>query len=126
MHILILGGTGLTGTAITEAALDAGHHVTLTHRGLAPGGEALDRPNVTSLILDRREGHASLAVGEWDAVIDVSGYVPAIVRDAIGHLAREGRPYVYVSSCSVYTENERYGRDESTPLVEFTDEELRQ
>lgn len=125
MHILILGGTGLTGTAITEAALDAGHHVTRTHRGLAPGGETVDRHNVTSLVLDRRHGHASLAVGEWDAVIDVSGYVPAIVRDGIGHLARDGRPYVYISSCSVYTANDRYGRDEHTELLEFEDEAVR-
>jgi 2'-hydroxyisoflavone reductase len=81
---------------------------------------------VHTLVLDRLHGHESLAVGEWDAVIDVSGYVPAVVRDAIGHLARDGRPYVYISSCSVYTENERYERDERTPLVEFADEDLRQ
>ena len=60
MRLLVLGGTGFVGRHITEAALDAGHDVTVFNRGrtnadLFPGATRLtgDREAVT--ILQRME-----------------------------------------------------------------------
>src|SRR5690606_16107434 len=74
MRLLILGGTSFVGRAIVTDALDRGHHVTLFNRGR----RAPDLfPQAERRIGDRQVGdYASLATGTWDAVIDVSAYVP--------------------------------------------------
>lgn len=52
MHILILGGTGLTGLFITRFLIEQGHRVTLFHRG----GHTVDLPPAVNHIFgDRRE-----------------------------------------------------------------------
>lgn len=99
MRLLILGGTRFVGRHLVEAALSAGHAVTLFNRGTS----APDLfPGVESLRGDRAGDHAALRSGSWDAVVDVSAYRPESVRAATGALRGRARTYVLVSTVSVY------------------------
>ena len=101
MKLLVLGGTSFVGRAIVEDALAAGHTPTLFSRGKT--GRDLF-PDVERRTGDRDAGdYASLADGSWDAVIDVTGYIPrhiAQVADALGD--RFGSRYLFISTGSVY------------------------
>jgi 2'-hydroxyisoflavone reductase len=81
VRILTLGGTAFVGRAIVADALRAGIEVTLFGRGRT-GAELF--PDVPRLIGDRDTGdYEALRGTEWDAVIDVSGYVPRHVGQAM-------------------------------------------
>lgn len=101
MRILILGGTWFLGLALAEAALAAGHEVTVFNRGLS-GPD----PDGTTSIRGDRESTDDLvrlaAHGPWDVVFDPSGQVPATVLASAVALSASGR-YVFVSSVSAYT-----------------------
>ena len=90
MRILVLGGTSFVGRAIVDDALCTGAEVTLFGRGKT-GADLF--PELTRLIGDRNTGdYASLRGGSWDAVVDVSGYVPRHVGQAMDALGdRVGR-----------------------------------
>ncbi len=100
MRILVLGGTSFVGRAIVTDALTNGTEVTLFGRGRT-GMDLF--PEFTRLIGDRDMGdYSTLRHGRWDAVVDVSGYVPRHVgrlMDALG--GRAGR-YLFISSHAVY------------------------
>jgi 2'-hydroxyisoflavone reductase len=110
MRILVLGGTVFLGRALTDAALAAGHDITHFNRGRAPD------PRVGTVVGDRGSDGAlrSLAgAGPWDAVIDTSGYLPQVVARSCAAL-HEAPRYVFVSSISVYTDDQ--GCDETSPV----------
>ena len=77
MRILILGGTKFVGRAITEAALGRGDAVTLFNRGKTGPGLY---PGIETVVGDRATDLARIEGREWDAVIDVAGYDPGVVR----------------------------------------------
>jgi 2'-hydroxyisoflavone reductase len=100
MRILILGGTSFVGRAIVEDALGGGHQVTLFGRGQT-GPDLF--PGVERRIGDRSTGdYAALAEGSWDAVVDVSGYVPRHVQQAADALGDRVGRYLFISTGSVY------------------------
>ncbi len=117
MRLLLLGGTQFVGRALASAALAAGHEVTLFHRGRTGAGLF---PEAEHVLGDRDGGLDGLRGGVWDACIDVSGYLPRLVRDssellrdAVGHL-------VFVSTISVYADM-AVPRDEDGPLATLDD-----
>lgn len=115
MRLLVLGGTVFLGRAIVAEALARGHEVTLFNRGTHPALEG-----VTSLRGDRAGGElGALATGEWDSVIDTSGYVPRIVRASATLLAPRIGHYCFVSSVSVYAPGP--APDESSPVATLED-----
>jgi len=98
MRTLVLGGTSFVGRAIVEQALDRGDDVTLFSRGRT--GTALF-PDVPRLVGDRESGDlTALAGSSWNAVVDVSAYVPRHVQQA-GQAVTAGR-YLLISTGSVY------------------------
>ena len=98
MRILVLGGTSFVGRAIVEQALADGHELTLFSRGRT-GSELF--PHVERRLGDRDAGeYAALAGGSWDAVVDVSGYVPRHVQQ--GSDAVDAARYLFISTGSVY------------------------
>lgn len=123
MNILVIGGTKFLGRAIVDAALAAGHNVTLFNRGqtnpeLYPEVEKLrgDRTNTDDL--------ARLKGRLWDVVVDTCGYVPRIVDLSAKLLADSTDHYTFISSISVYSEAV-YGipnTDESGALAQMEDE----
>src|SRR5579859_1951033 len=114
MRILVLVGTSFVGRAIVESAVHQGHEVTLFHRGRT-GADLF--PGIDRRIGDRDTGdYSALLDGEWDAVADVSGYLPRHVGQAMAVLGDRVGRYLFVSSHAVY---ERTGvgpdSDENTP-----------
>src|SRR4051794_39863790 len=99
MDVLLLGGTSFVGRAIVEDLLAHGHTPTLFSRGVT-GPELF--PGVPRLKGDRDAGdYASLDGRSWDAVIDVSAYVPRHVAQAAAAIGDPGR-YLFISTGSVY------------------------
>jgi 2'-hydroxyisoflavone reductase len=117
MKLLVLGGTSFVGRAIVDDALAAGHTVTLFSRGKT-GADLF--PDVEKRIGDRDAGdYACLAGGSWDAVLDVTGYIPrhiAQAGDALGD--RFGQRYLFISTGSVYDRTQGSdGMTEDTPRL---------
>ncbi len=96
---LVLGGTRFVGHHIADAAIRAGHDITLFHRGHTPA--RLEGP-CREIFGDRDGGLEALEGTSWDAVIDVCGYVPRVVEQALEAVGCDH--YVFVSSVSVYPE----------------------
>ncbi|KQR33053.1 NAD-dependent epimerase/dehydratase family protein [Deinococcus sp. Leaf326] len=117
MDILILGGTRFVGRHIVEAFVAAGHRVTVLTRGQT----AADLPaGVKHLTGDRDApggGLEALAGRRWDACVDVSGYQPRQVRASTAALRARVDHYVFISTVSVYAEQDREVVRESDPLL---------
>jgi 2'-hydroxyisoflavone reductase len=118
VRILVLGGTQFVGRALVESALEQGHELTLFHRGQTNPDLF---PEVEHRLGDRDGGLAPLAAGSWDACVDVSGYLPRLVRDSAELLRDRVGRYVYVSTISVYADLAA-PRDETAPLATLEDE----
>jgi 2'-hydroxyisoflavone reductase len=112
VKILIIGGTRFVGHAMAEAALAAGHDVTLLHRTAT---DAL--PGATHLLADRNGDLSVLADGSWDASIDVCAYVPGQVASLHDALGDRGGHHVFVSTVSVYADQDAPGADEDAALL---------
>ncbi|MDH6124982.1 NAD-dependent epimerase/dehydratase family protein [Kitasatospora sp. GP82] len=128
MRILVLGGTSFVGRAIVADALAAGSEVTLFGRGRT-GTELF--PGVPRRIGDRDAGdYTALRGGSWDAVVDVSGYVPRHVGQAMEVLGDSVGRYLFISSHAVYSRTGvAPGSDEGAPRRQpvrdvFSHEEL--
>jgi nucleoside-diphosphate-sugar epimerase len=116
--ILVLGGTGFLGPHVVRAALARGHTVTLFNRGKTHP-ELF--PELEKLRGDR-DGHLeALANRSWDAVVDPSGYVPRIVAMSAALLASRIEHYVFISTISVYANDDRVGADETAATAKLDD-----
>lgn len=99
MRLLVLGGTAFLGRHVVEAAVAAGHAVTLFNRGRRAPTLFADLP---TLIGDRNGDAAALRGQRFDAAIDCSGYTPQHVQTVLDALGVDGiGHYVFVSSISV-------------------------
>ena len=112
MRILIIGGTRFVGHAMAEAALAAGHDVTLLHRTATD-----ELPAATHLLADRNGDLSVLADGRWDATIDVCAYLPGQVASLHEALGDRGGHHVFVSTVSVYADQDAPGADEDATLL---------
>jgi 2'-hydroxyisoflavone reductase len=112
-----LGGTKFLGRHTAEQALARGHDVTLFTRGLT-NPELF--PEATHLTGDRDGGLQALETGEWDAVADMTGYVPRVVRASAELLRERTGRYLFVSSVSAYASFAEPVSEDS-PLAELED-----
>lgn len=117
MKILILGGTSFVGRHITEVALGNGHQITLFNRGRT---NAQLFPEAEKLQGDRDGGLDALKDKTWDAVVDVNGYVPRIVRESATLLKDAVGQYIFISTGSVYAEPFPAHGDEDAPLKDVS------
>src|SRR5579862_4831125 len=117
LRLLILGGTGFTGPHQVRYALARGHKVTLFNRGReadAWGGQ------VEALIGDRNTGDLKSLEGRaWDVCIDNPTTLPFWVRDAGKLLAGKVKQYIFISTVSVYSANDKPA-DETAALLAYT------
>jgi 2'-hydroxyisoflavone reductase len=115
MKILILGGTVFLGHHLVEASLRRGHTVSIFTRGqhdVTFSGE------VERLVGDRLGDVSALGGGRWDAAIDCSGYVPQAVKATATLLAGAVAHYTFISSASVYDQENQPGpHAEDAPVV---------
>lgn len=107
--VLILGGTGWLSGRIAAHALGAGATVTCLARGGRPAP-----PGATLVLADRDEDDAYDVVSrrDWDHVVDVSSRA-AHVAAAVRALGDRAARWTYISSMSVYRDDETVGTDES-------------
>lgn len=123
MRILVIGGTRFVGRHVVRAALDAGHDVTLFHRGRT-GAELF--PDVERRAGDRDADLSALAEGRWDATVDTCAYVPRQVHALADTLGERGGRYLVVSSVSAYATPTTRGFAEDAPLAELDDPSVEQ
>src|SRR5438093_11040700 len=116
MRILILGGTGFTGSYQVRYALSRGHKVTTFNRGKTHPDELPGE--VEQLIGDRNGQLDALKDRQWDVVIDNPTTLPAWVRDAAQVLKGNVERYVFISTISVYGEP-KTGPDETAPTEKY-------
>jgi 2'-hydroxyisoflavone reductase len=146
--ILILGGTSFVGPACTDAAIARGHTVTLFNRGRIESkrkekGRPSAVPEGVEVLYGNRDpkltaddwktekdgpkdpsspkGLAQLEGKKWDAVIDTSGFFPRMVKASAELLAPNVSQYVFISTISVYKDNDKPGADESAELATLAD-----
>jgi 2'-hydroxyisoflavone reductase len=113
MRLLILGGTKNLGRHLVEAAFRDGHEVTLFNRGLTDP----DAYPAAARLIGERAAPDALAAGEWDGVVDMSGFLLSdvrrsaeLLRDRVGH-------YTFMSSIAVYSSKVTPGMTEDAPLL---------
>ncbi|MBL8049068.1 MAG: NAD-dependent epimerase/dehydratase family protein [Chthonomonas sp.] len=100
MDFLVLGGTQFVGRTIVKTLLSNGHRVTLLHRGNT-NPELF--PECEHLLTDRLEiEQFDLGERRWDAIVDVSGYIPRAMTTAINALKGRAEQYLFISTISVY------------------------
>jgi 2'-hydroxyisoflavone reductase len=121
MKLLVIGGTRFVGRHLVECALARGHTITLFNRGQSNRDLF---PQVEQLHGNRSVDLALLQDRSWDAVIDTCGYVPRIVRLSAQALVGHTDRYVFISTVSVYAENNPRGMDEDAPLATLQDESV--
>jgi 2'-hydroxyisoflavone reductase len=116
LRILILGGTGFIGPHEVRYALARGHHLTIFNRGR----QKEDWPGpVEELLGDRNTGDLKTLEGrEWDVCIDNPTTLPFWVRDAGKVLKGKIKRYVFISTISVYAENDTPG-DETAAVAAY-------
>lgn len=120
LRLLFLGGTRFIGPHQVDYAVARGHEVTLFNRGKTNPSLFAD--------LDNRRGdravndYASLAEGEWDAIIDNSAHRPRWVREAAEAVKGRCDRYLFISSTGVYHPYDRHGIDESGQLAAAPDD----
>ena len=115
MKLLFVGGTSFVGRHAVEAAVSAGHDVTVFHRGQT-------NDDLLAGAVSHRHGdrdgpdYAALDDGtRWDAVIDVAAYVPRHVHQLADVLGGRAGHYVHISSVSAY-DHRTVTPDEDSPL----------
>lgn len=118
MDVLVLGGTSFVGRAIVEDLRGRGHTPTLFTRGVTNPDLF---PDLTHLVGDRRSGdYTALGPGRWDAVVDVSCYVPRHLAQALDALGDRADRYLLISTVSVYdaARAPETGLDEGSPRLD--------
>lgn len=116
--ILVLGGTGFVGPHVVAAAQARGHTVTLFNRGKT---HPKLFPDVEKLCGDRDGELGALKDRAWDAVVDTSGYIPRIVKQSVELLAPNVSQYVFVSTMSVYANEDIVDADETAEVRQLDD-----
>ena len=104
MRVLIIGGTGLISTAITRFLVERGDDVVLYNRGQTEA----DIPEGYDTITGNRKDYAAFEAqmaeaGDFDAVIDMIGFVPADIESAIRAFRGCIGQFIFCSTVDVYT-----------------------
>ncbi|MBL0927902.1 MAG: NAD-dependent epimerase/dehydratase family protein [Phycisphaerales bacterium] len=126
LRVLILGGTGFLGPHLADICRARGHRVTLFNRGITEKRKGIPVEADDKLLGDRDptkgDGLKALETGEWDAVIDTSGFYPRHVKASAELLSGRVGQYLFISTISVYAANDTPDADESAPLAKLEDE----
>jgi nucleoside-diphosphate-sugar epimerase len=113
MQVLVIGGTGFVGRAITPWLTQAGHQVTLMNRGSIPVDGTRQ---ITVDRNDRRGVAAALRNERFDAVIDSNCYTADQADILISAAARIAPRISMISSASVYSDDAVMPPDENSPI----------
>ena len=113
MRVLILGGTVFLSRAVAQEYVTRGHDVTCLAR--RPDGRIPEGARRVSGERSRGVDAYDAVLGEWEEVVDVATD-PHWVRDTLSALGERARHWTYVSSCSVYVDQNQPDCDESNAV----------
>jgi 2'-hydroxyisoflavone reductase len=121
MKLLFIGGTSFVGRHAVEAAVAAGHDVTVFHRGRT-------NDDLLGVSISHRHGDRNGpdygALDDdtmWDAVVDVSAYVPRHVEQLADAVAGRTGRYVHISSISAYDDSSITTSEDSALCADLTE-----
>ncbi len=108
MKILIIGGTGLISTYITQKLADQHQQVTLFNRGLS----SYPTPAGVSVLHGDRTDYAAFenqvrAAGRFDAVIDMVGFAPQDAESLVQVFSGQTAHLIFCSTVDVYAKPAR-------------------
>jgi 2'-hydroxyisoflavone reductase len=112
----VLGGSWFLGRLIVEDFVHRGFDVTVFNRGQSAGFQS---PEVRHVLGDRKSDddlRGLSRVGPWDAIVDVSGKIPAAVRRSSNMLSHFADRCVVVSTVWAYRGWPFVTVDEDAPL----------
>lgn len=115
MNLLLVGGTGVLSSAVTQEALKQGFEVTMINRGkrTIPDG-------VESLVFDCHDYDGigkALAGHRFDAAIDFLCFSKQELENSFRLYSRFSSQYIFISSCMVYDTRVGGWMDEDSPKV---------
>lgn len=114
MRVLILGGTVFLSKTVAQEYVSRGHDVTCLTRH----ADAHVPAGARAVQADRLDGVSAYEQvrGPWDCVVDVASD-STFVREALSVVADVARHWTYVSSCSVYADQNEPGCDEDQSIL---------
>jgi nucleoside-diphosphate-sugar epimerase len=119
MRTLVLGGTGYLGRQVVEVLLEAGHEVTVVHRGQK---EVADGPEIRHVHGDRSQ-IGDLASGlKIDGLVDVAPMNDEDSRVVVDAFRGRIERSVHVSSVDVYEAWGAFQEDRASRPVPFDEE----
>jgi 2'-hydroxyisoflavone reductase len=113
VRILVIGGSSFLGRHIVERALQREHNVTVFNRGQTNPDLF---PEAEHILGDRDIDLSGLHDAEWDATVDVCGYVPRQVETLLEELGERSGLYTFISTVSVYAPPAQRGFNEDADL----------
>ncbi|MDX2021919.1 MAG: NAD-dependent epimerase/dehydratase family protein [Deltaproteobacteria bacterium] len=106
MKVLIVGGTGLISTAITNTLQQRGIEVTHFNRGKSQVRVPAGMPRPQVIVGDRKDFPAferqMAQAGRFDAVIDMVAYLPEEVESAVRAFRGRVGQYIFCSTVDAY------------------------
>jgi 2'-hydroxyisoflavone reductase len=120
MKLLVIGGGVFVGKALTTAAVERGHHVTVFNRGISNSNPS---PGVAWIKGDRDGDLSALSGQKWDSVVDACAYFPRQVTSLLKALEGNVGHYLLISSVSAYANLGRPGVRENDRLATSIDPE---
>jgi nucleoside-diphosphate-sugar epimerase len=116
LNVLFIGGTGQISLCCVEAALAAGHRVSVYNRGQT----VTSLPGDVEMLagrLDDDAAYAALGQREFDVVCQFIAFQPEQVRRDLGTFRGRTGQYIFISSASAYQKPVRHFRiTEAVPL----------
>ena len=121
MKTLVVGGSGFLGGAIVDAALAAGHDVTILTRGKTNRAQSLK----TKILTANRYGSLDILKDQnFDLVFDTCAYTPDAVENLLNAVGNTIQRYVMISSISAYGDFSKPQMDEIEPVPDATKSDL--
>ncbi|MEI8095309.1 MAG: NAD-dependent epimerase/dehydratase family protein [Spirochaetales bacterium] len=102
MNILMIGGTGIISSAVSDLLVQKGHHLTLLNRGASIRQVSAGAEVLKADIRDPASVRAVLGARKFDSVVDWLSFVPEHVAASLDLFEGRTGQYVYISSASVY------------------------
>lgn len=122
MNVLVVGGTGFLGGAVVNAAVAAGHSVTIFTRGQTANSQPPGK--IAVLTGDRHRDLCALQGRVFDLVVDTCAFAPDSVSSLLDTLSPEIGRYALVSSGSAYGNFSTPNIGEDAPLGRASTEQL--
>ena len=115
MKLLIVGGTGVISTAITNRAVDVGFDVSILNRGQRTQF-VNNKVHLLKSDIHNTKMVEDLLMGQmYDCIIDCLCYTLEDLKHSLSLFAKKCKQYVFISTCAVYDTKNYADCNEETP-----------